>query len=190
MPANENKNRVQGTLIQGVLDGDEGRAPLRQAQDRQGALLQKQGQRALRKGRVSITNGVYLVTATTLERQKLFANFCAGCAAARCFKDTRLLGDAKMLAWVLMPDHVHWLLQLGERDELSAVVSRLKSASARHANRALGRTGAVWAKAFHDHALRSEDDLQDTARYVIANPLRAGLVARVGDYAFWNAVWL
>lgn len=95
-----------------------------------------------------------------------------------------------MLAWVLMPDHVHWLLQLGERDELSVVVNRLKSASARHANRALGRTGAIWAKAFHDHALRGEDDLQDVARYVVANPLRAGLVTRIGDYPFWNAVWL
>ncbi len=166
MPANGNNNRAQG------------------------ALLQKQGHRALRKGRVSIASGVYLVTATTLDRQKLFADFAAGCAAARCFEDARLLGDAKMLAWVLMPDHVHWLLQLGERGELSVVASRLKSASARHANRALGRVGTVWARAFHDHALRSEDDLQDTARYVVANPLRAGLVTRIGDYPFWNAVWL
>lgn len=148
------------------------------------------GHQALRKGRASIANGVYLITATTFERQKLFADFGAGCAAARCFEDTRLLGDARMLAWVLMPDHVHWLLQLGERDELSVVANRLKSASARQANRALGRAGAAWAKAFHDHALRSEDDLQDTARYVIANPLRAGLVTQIGDYPFWNAVWL
>lgn len=166
MPANETTNRAQG------------------------ALLQHSGHRALRKGRISIANGVYLVTVTTLERRKLFADFGAGCAVAGCFEDAHLLGDAKMLAWVLMPDHVHWLLQLGEQDELSVVVSRLKSASARHANRALCRTGAVWAKAFHDHALRGEDDLQDTARYVVANPLRAGLAARLGNYPFWNAVWL
>ena len=89
-----------------------------------------------------------------------------------------------------MPDHLHGLLQLGERDELSVVVNRLKSASARYANRALGRTGAVWAKAFHDHALRSDEDLQNVARYVVANPLRAGLVTQGGDYPFWNAVWL
>ncbi len=182
MPANENDNR----------------APLGQAQDRHDALLhaapgrasKKQGHHALRKGRVSIANGVYLVTTTTIERLKLFEDFGAGCAAARCFEDVRLLGNAKMLAWVLMPDHVHWLLQLGERDELSTVANRLKSASARHVNRALRRTGEVWAKAFHDHALRSEDDLQDMARYVVANPLRARLVERIGDYPFWNAVWL
>lgn len=95
-----------------------------------------------------------------------------------------------MLAWVLMPDHVHWLLQLGERDPVSSVVNRLKSGSARYANRARGTSGVVWAKAFYDHSLRSEEDLQAVARYVIANPLRAGLVSRAGDYSFWNAAWL
>ena len=151
---------------------------------------EKIGHHALRKGRISIANGIYLITTTTLARQKLFADFTAGCAAAKCIEDERLLGDAKMLAWVLMPDHLHGVLQLGERDELGTVVSRLKSASARHVNRVLRRTGGIWTKAFHDHALRSEEDLQDLARYVVANPIRAGLVTRVGDYPFWNAVWL
>lgn len=150
----------------------------------------KGGHHALRKGRVSIANGIYLITTTTLGRQKLFADFSAGCAVAKCIEDGRLLGDAKMLAWVLMPDHLHGVLQLGERDKLGTVVNRLKSASARHANRALRRTGGVWVKAFHDHALRSDEDLQDVARYVVANPVRAGLVTRIGDYPFWNAVWL
>lgn len=144
----------------------------------------------MRKGRISIANGIYLVTATTLDRQKVFTDFDAGCAAGRCFEDKQLLGDAEMLAWVLMPDHAHWLLQLGEQDGLSTVVRRLKSASAQQVNRALNRVGALWAKAFHDHALRSEESLQDVARYVIANPIRAELVKRVGDYPFWNAVWL
>lgn len=95
-----------------------------------------------------------------------------------------------MLAWVLMPDHTHWLLQLGERDSLRRVVNRLKSASARYVNRVRATSGGVWAKTFHDHGLRREEDLQAVARYIIANPLRAGLVRRIGDYPFWNAVWL
>ncbi|WP_407896140.1 REP-associated tyrosine transposase [Ferrigenium sp. UT5] len=148
------------------------------------------GHHALRKGRASIANGIYLVTTTTLERQRVFEDFSAGCTAARCFEDAELLGDAKMLAWVLMPDHVHWLLQLGERDTLSKVVGRMKSACGRHVNIALSRTGAVWAKAFHDHGLRNDEDVQAVARYVVANPLRAGLVSDLGNYPFWNAVWL
>ncbi|MBB4592801.1 hypothetical protein FHR61_000481 [Xanthomonas arboricola] len=42
----------------------------------------------------------------------------------------------------------------------------------------------------HDRALRKDDDLRIVARYLIANPLRAGMVERVGDYPFWDAIWL
>ncbi|HEY6093898.1 MAG TPA: transposase [Gallionellaceae bacterium] len=148
------------------------------------------GHHALRKGRISTANGIYLITTVTLDRQKWFAGFEAGRAAARCMENKAVLGDARMLAWVLMPDHLHALLQLGERDALSVVTNRLKSATARNANLALRRTGTVWARAYHDHALRQEEDLQKIARYIVANPLRAGLVTRIGDYPFWNAIWL
>ncbi len=95
-----------------------------------------------------------------------------------------------MLAWVLMPDHAHWLLRLGERDSLAIVVSRLKSASARCVNRVLGTQGTLWSAAFHDRAIRRDEDMQDAARYIIANPVRARLAARIGDYPFWNSIWL
>jgi hypothetical protein len=48
----------------------------------------------------------------------------------------------------------------------------------------------VWKPGFHDRALRHEDSMVDAARYIVANPLRAGLVERVGDYPFWDAIWL
>ncbi|MGH8148110.1 MAG: REP-associated tyrosine transposase [Rhodanobacteraceae bacterium] len=144
----------------------------------------------MRRGRVSLPHHCYLVTAATMDRQGFFCDFIAGCAAARCFEDPRILAGTSMLSWVLMPDHAHWLLQLGEGGNLSATVNQIKSASARCVNRVLGRSGPLWERAFHDHTLRAEDDLSSTARYVIANPVRAGLVRKVGDYPFWNAIWL
>lgn len=150
----------------------------------------KPGHAALRNGRASICNTAYLITTTTQNREPLFSHFPAACSAARCFEDAALLRGSCMLAWVLMPDHAHWLLQLGEVDNLGDVIGRLKSASSRHTNRTLNRMGSLWSQAFHDHALREEDDLQAVARYIVANPLRAGLVKRIGDYPFWNAIWL
>jgi putative transposase len=38
--------------------------------------------------------------------------------------------------------------------------------------------------------VRKEDDLVGLARYLVANPLRAGLVQRIGEYPHWDAVWL
>jgi REP element-mobilizing transposase RayT len=98
-------------------------------------------------------------------------------------------GDAKNLCSVVMPDHIHLLLQLGDTP-LQRVVNRMKSRSAIKLNRQIGRTGRFWAPGYYDHALRAEEDLRGVARYIVANPLRAGLVRNIGDYPFWNAIWL
>jgi REP element-mobilizing transposase RayT len=148
------------------------------------------GHAALRRGRVSIPHTAYLITTTTHQRQPVFSDFRASCAASRCFEDNELLSGCRMLAWVLMPDHAHWLVQLGSEPCLERLVNRIKSASARLANRNLGRHGPLWAPAFHDRALRREEDLREIARYLVANPIRAGLVRRIGDYPFWNTTWI
>jgi putative transposase len=125
-----------------------------------------------------------------VDRQKFFTDFNAGCAAARCFEDTAILGDAKMLAWVLMPDHAHWLIHLGDKHTLDQVMNRIKSSSARMANRALKRQGKLWQAAYYDHAVREDEDLRKLARYLVANPMRAGISRQIHDYPFWNAVWV
>lgn len=143
----------------------------------------------MRKGRVSLPGQIYHVTVATMQRKPVFSDFDLACAAARTFTDRAVLGDASLLSWVLMPDHAHWLLQLGG-DALPALVNRLKSASARQVNRARGKTGPVWARAYHDHAVRREEDVRTLAAYIIANPIRAGLVDRAGAYPLWDACWL
>jgi putative transposase len=100
-------------------------------------------------------------------------------------------GWAKTLAYVVMPDHLHWLFELEKGNQLSLLVGSVKRHSAREISRLLNVTGGVlWQRGFHDHALRSEESLVAVARYIVANPLRAGLVVRVGDYPLWDACWL
>lgn len=148
------------------------------------------GHRALRRGRWSQAGQVYLLTAVTRDRQAIFASFesaRAACNALHAFGD---YGESALLAWVLMPDHVHVLLQLGPTERLPQAANRLKATTARNVNRARGSSSGVWARAFHDRALRAEHHLPAAARYIIANPVRAGIVQRVGDYPFWDCVYL
>lgn len=152
--------------------------------------LNSDGHAALRRGRVSLPNHVHHVTTSTVSRQPVFMDFTSARIVARCLNSAVLLGDAETLCWVLMPDHLHWLLQLGESQELATVVRRVKGASAFDVNRRLGGTGAsVWAPSFHDHAVRQVEDLWTMARYIIANPVRAGLVESPSEYPHWDAVW-
>ena len=133
---------------------------------------------------------VYLVTTTTLGRNPLFADWRIAAIAARAIANRELWRDARLLCWVLMPDHWHALIELGSGTRLGTVLNRLKAVSAREVNCAAGGTGAVWARAYHDRALRGEDDLVAAARYIVANPVRAGLASSVREYPFWDAVWL
>ena len=89
-----------------------------------------------------------------------------------------------------MPDHWHGLIELGGGESLSGLICRLKANTARCVRLETGGEGAVWARGFHDRALRHEDDVLSAARYVVVNPIRAGLVKRLGDYPYWNAIWL
>jgi putative transposase len=148
------------------------------------------GYRALRKGRISNPDHVYLITTVTRDRHPHFLGFEQARAAILAFTSAEALGETRLLAWVLMPDHAHWLLRLGEDSPLSKVVNRMKARSACMSNRASHARGPLWSPGFHDRAMRRETDVRQAARYIIANPMRAGLVTRVGDYPFWDAVWL
>jgi putative transposase len=105
------------------------------------------------------------------------------------FRDAQNSGAVNSLAWVVMPDHFHWLLELGGSD-LTPLMQRIKSCSARAINKARGQNTQLWQRGFYDQALRREEDLVKMARYVVANPLRAGLVSKLGNYPLWDAVWL
>ncbi|MCE3003758.1 MAG: transposase [Xanthomonadaceae bacterium] len=148
------------------------------------------GHRALRGGRFSTPGQAYLVTTTTRLRRPWFADWdCARTACATLHHEAQFAG-VTLLAWVLMPDHWHALLSLDGSRTLSQAVNRLKSTSAIAVNAAVGRRGPVWARAFHDRALRADEDALATARYIVANPVRAGLCAHVGEYPFWNTRWI
>ncbi|AOE78536.1 transposase [Pseudomonas lurida] len=143
----------------------------------------------LRIGRVSEPNRIYLITTNTQERVPIFSDFHLGRLVVWQFRLAQHQGLANSLAWVVMPDHFHWLVQL-QKGSLGDLICQVKSKSTRSVNGATGRKGKLWQTSFHDHALRKEDDLVKMARYVVANPLRAGLVSRIGNYPLWDAVWL
>jgi REP element-mobilizing transposase RayT len=148
------------------------------------------GTRALRRGRVSEPARVYVVTAVCARRFPWFASWEAAREVGALHIDPSAFPDVEVLAWVLMPDHWHALLTLRAEASLSAAVQRFKSLSARRANGVIGRSGAVWQRGFHDRALRRDEDLRSAGRYLVANPIRAGLVRRAGDCPFWDCVWL
>jgi len=128
------------------------------------------------------------VTTGTVGRAPVFEDFWQARCVVRAVHAQPTL--AVTLAYVVMPDHVHWLFELAGDRPLSRVVGMMKSRAAWLINQGCTPGRAVWAKAFHDHAVRREENLAAIARYIVLNPVRAGLVRSWRDYPHWDAVWL
>ncbi|AZN37782.1 REP-associated tyrosine transposase [Iodobacter ciconiae] len=142
----------------------------------------------LRKGRFSQGQQIYLVTAVTQHRLPVFSDWKIGRKLVHELQAADREGMCSTLAFVVMPDHFHWLLALGEQADLSDLLHLVKGRSSREIGRVTGIRG-IWQQGFHDHAARFDEDIQEMARYVVANPLRAGLVQHLGDYPLWDAIF-
>lgn len=143
----------------------------------------------LRLGRYSEPGQLYLLTCQVDQRAPIFTDLWLARLVIQQFRQVEDDGLASSLAWVVMPDHIHWLLAL-ETGTLATLMQRFKSRSARVVNRARGCSGRLWQTGYHDRALRREENVLAVARYIVANPVRAGLVKSVRQYPHWDAVWL
>ncbi|EDY86761.1 conserved hypothetical protein [gamma proteobacterium HTCC5015] len=139
-------------------------------------------------GRVSQAGAIYSVTLACYQKQALFADFYSGRCFVKGLKEVESQADT--LCFVVMPDHVHWLFQLSEKASLSVVVQKVKSITRKEWGRQMLSHQPLWQRGFYDRAIRAEKDILPIARYIVANPVRANLVKRVGDYPLWDAIWL
>jgi REP element-mobilizing transposase RayT len=81
----------------------------------------------------------------------------------------------ELIAWCIMPNHVHVLFfPLGEHT-LETILHAWKSYSAHEANILLGRSGHFWQREYFDHIVRNESSLHKIIRYVEDNPQKANL---------------
>ena len=93
----------------------------------------------------------------------------------------------RMLAWVVMPNHVHVLVKQMDGWPLSMMVKSWKSFTARKINRHLGRAGALWAPDYFDRFMRDEGQVIATMHYIEANPVKAGLCAEPTNWRWSSA---
>ena len=87
---------------------------------------------------------------------------------------------------MIMPDHVHAIIELGIGQTLSKVLHSLKRFTAREINKYLSRCGKFWQAEYRDWGIRDEKGLNNMIRYCYANPVRKGLVEFPRDYPYWR----
>ncbi len=118
------------------------------------------------------------------ERVETFLNAGHGACWLRDGRVAQLVADAlrhfdgdryELIAWVVMPNHVHAVLRPLGGHRLPDVLHSIKSFTAKRANAVLGREGAFWQTESYDHLIRDGRDFFAQVEYVRRNPEEAGL---------------
>jgi putative transposase len=91
--------------------------------------------------------------------------------------------DFAIVAYCFMPDHVHLLIEArSEASDCLRFIKRAKQFSGYHFRQRFGLP--LWQRYGYEHVLRDDEETLGIARYILENPLRAGLVGSIEQYPF------
>lgn len=136
-------------------------------------MFTKRGYAALRRNRWSAPGCRYFLTICT---QRPFDALGVPVAANAVRAEVNAIeasGYWRALAGVVMPDHLHLLVELGSRTPLGRIIARLKSRTLP----SLRHQGGMWQGNYYEHRLRDSDSLEQVVRYIHLNPYRSQLIA-------------
>lgn len=149
----------------------------------------------LRKGRHVASGTYYFLTTATFKRRPILSN---PQVTKIIFDSLQWLENENRIRWIclmVMPDHIHAVIQLGCNQTLAGVMHSLKSFTAKQINalrrRIAGQdapptgNGSVWQAEYYDRGVRGEESLNEMIRYCYENPVREGLVKQARDYPYW-----
>jgi len=125
----------------------------------------------------------YFLTFCTFERKQWFATDDAVSTARTQIERAAGEQSIALIAYCYMPDHVHFLAE-GQSDDSDCLlfIARAKQFSGFHFKARFNQR--LWQRYGYEHTLRSDEAAISVARYILENPVRAGLVARVEDYPY------
>lgn len=92
----------------------------------------------------------------------------------------------KVLAWCLMPNHFHLLVQPSEAAQLNRWMQRLMTTHVRRYHKHYGTSGHVWQGRYKSFIVQDDEHLLTVARYIEANPVRARLTPTAADWQ-WSS---
>jgi putative transposase len=101
-------------------------------------------------------------------------------------RETSASYNVSIHAFVLMTNHIHILARPISEDAISRMMQQLGRKYVTYFNKEHGRTGTLWEGRFRSSAIYTERYLFACYRYIELNPVRAGLVQSVQDYA-WSS---
>ncbi len=137
---------------------------------------------------IDIREYPYLVTTVALKREPLFVNTVIADIVLEAILFGRKQEWYYLLSFVIMPDHVHFIIIPKEKN-ISECVKSIKGYSARRINLVSGRRGSIWQSGFYDYVLDNEEKALTRMKYIEDNPVRKAMVTRAEDYVYSSTTY-
>lgn len=93
----------------------------------------------------------------------------------------------KIISWVVMPNHIHFLVKPFANVGLEEITHSIKSYTAHEANKMLNRSGTFWQQESFDRYIRNQKYYVNVIKYIENNPVKAGLCAKKDDWKYSSA---
>ncbi len=138
-----------------------------------------------RRARQHSESGIYHVMLRGVNRDAIFLEEEDGARFLHALAQTRELSGCRVLAYCLMPNHVHLVLRTAG-EPIGTVMKRLGVRYAGWFNRKYGRVGHVFQDRFRSEPVEDDAYLVSLIRYVWANPVEAGLAPSAEEYR-WSS---
>jgi putative transposase len=135
--------------------------------------------------RIELPGGYYHVSTRGNNRREIFVDDHDRSTFLRHFGRLSKKYDWTVLAYCLMSNHYHLILQLGDLG-MSRGMCELNGGYARMYNRRHRRANHLFGRRYWDALLASDEHLLECCRYVVLNPVRAGLCRRPAEWR-WSS---
>jgi putative transposase len=139
-----------------------------------------------------VPNTFVFITAVTRGRRPVFQQARWIDLLFETMQNAQEIHPFRLLAYAILPDHLHWLMRTPEEITYSEVMHSIKRNYTRNYKTTRGITTSLslWQERFWDHVVRDEDDLWRHFDYIHYNPVKHDLVSRPEDspwssYSFW-----
>lgn len=138
-----------------------------------------------RQLRILIPGAVYHVTSRGNERKNIFKDDMDRNMLLKTLGEVKSQYDFKILAFVLMNNHYHFLLKT-EKPNLPVIMQYMNTSYGIYFNRKYRRNGHLFQSRYHSVIVEYGPDIREVVRYMHLNPIRAGAVETLPEYE-WSS---
>lgn len=139
-----------------------------------------------RKARERSKTGIYHIVVRGINKQEIFHDEEDIIRYLETLKKVKEISGCQILGYCLMGNHIHLLIK-EEKESISTVMKRLGTSYARWYNWKYERSGHVFQDRYRSECVEDDRYLMVVIRYIHQNPVKAGIVEKIGDYR-WSSI--